>query len=1230
MSGTFSTLIQSAPGSSNTMMLETDGTVLMEGTNVSDSWYRLTPDAGGSYVNGTWAQVASMGLQRLYYGSAVLPDGRVLVQGGEYSGPQGEQNHANSGEIYNPLTNQWASIAPFPRSSFGDDSIEVLPDGDVLAGYIDGPETYIYHPATDTWSPGGTKLRNDPSDEENWVKLPDDSILSYDIFASINTGVGHAQRYIPSTNTWVDAGIVPVALTGTDAGYELGPGVLLADGRVLYFGATRHTAYYTPSTNTWVAGPDLPLGLVLDDAPAAVLPNGKVLLIADTPLYQGPSHLFEFDPNTNHFTDLTTSLPPNYLSGPAFVTRMLVLPTGQILINNGGPRLEIYTPDLAPLAVGVPAITGITENPDGSFLLKGTTLNGISEGAYYGDDAEMATNYPIVRLTDLNNHVFYARTFGWSSTGVATGSTPESTNFTLPIGVPPNTYAVTVVANGVASSPVSLTIPTVGNDPAPTIVTPAVAAPDSGSATSARLLVLGADHAGEANLTYTWAAKSVPGGAIFPSFSDNGTNAAKNDTVTFYQSGAYTLQATITNHAGLSSTSTVTVVVDQLASSVVISPAPADVGRNASQQFSAVALDQFGAELGVQPDFTWSLDSGSGTLSSTGLYTAPGSGTLAVVTAATGSVRGSTSAYVLSAPWQSEDIGLTAMPGAAGDDGNGTFGLASSGTGIEGVVNDSFRFVDQALIGDGLIVAHIVSQQATSASAISAVMIRNDLAGGALTAAMGITGDGSLDFVTRGTADGLASGIAGGPSPPPAWVRLARSGNTFTGFYSYDGVNWFEWSSATIAMGSKVYIGLAVASGSTNLISEASLDHVSIEATPGVAVAAAATPGLITGTMASLSVLGSDNLGEPALSYTWAVTSLPDGAAAPIFAFNGTNAARNDTVTFQAAGDYSFTVTITNLAGLSTTSRVNVSVLQVVASIIVSPPTNHLTNAAGIPFSALAYDQFAQVLANQPAFTWSVAAGGVGGTITPQGFYTRPSPGVGFDTVNAGSGSVLGTANVSLSAGAATQLAVSVEPPSEVSAGVGFALVVVAEDTFGNLVPSFSSVVSLALMPVRRWRCDRGNACGDGDRRRGDVHRCDARHGCNRRTSPGVECGVDRHGDRRDRCAPDRRDSARSGHTAAGQSDCWGRVQPRGEGRRCSGKSRPHIQRRRDGDACERPWQRRAQRSGHRCGQRRSGDVFRFDADRGGQWRHPPRIERGAGAGDHQRRSRERLLRQRS
>src|SRR5581483_8578314 len=151
----------------------------------------------------------------------------------------------------------------------------------------------------------GTKLRNDASDEETWVMLPDGSILSYDVFGSPSTGAGHAQRYVPSSGQWVDAGSVPVPLTSPNVGYELGPATLLPNGRVLQVGGNANTAIYTPSSNTWVTGPLLPTGMGSDDASAVMLTNGHFLFLADTTVFLSATRMFDYNPQTNALVDVT-------------------------------------------------------------------------------------------------------------------------------------------------------------------------------------------------------------------------------------------------------------------------------------------------------------------------------------------------------------------------------------------------------------------------------------------------------------------------------------------------------------------------------------------------------------------------------------------------------------------------------------------------------------------------------------------------------------------------------------------------------------------------------------------------------------------------------------------------------------------------------------------------------------------------------------------------------------
>ena len=119
-----------------------------------------------------------------------------------------------------------------------------------------------------------------------------------------------------------------------------------------------------------------------------------------------------------------------------------------------------------------------------------------------------------------------------------------------------------------------------------------------------------------------------PAGAATPTFSSNGSNASQNTTATFYRAGTYTFQVTITDPSGLTVVSSVTVTVIQTVTSISITPATVTVADGAKQQFTATALDQFGQALTAQPTFTWQVSSSSGgTISSTGLYTAPKKGT---------------------------------------------------------------------------------------------------------------------------------------------------------------------------------------------------------------------------------------------------------------------------------------------------------------------------------------------------------------------------------------------------------------------------------------------------------------------------------------------------------------------------------------------------------------------------------------------------------------------------
>jgi len=451
----------------STMVLLTDGRLLCRGDDGTTAggrrWLLLTASSTGSYVDGNWAEAATSANARRFYASAVLADGRVFVAGGEDSDGGSDLNAAES---YDPVANTWSRLpTPGGWTAIGDAPCCVLPDGRLLLGSILTTETAIYDPKTNRWKAADNK--DDRSDEETWTLLPDGTVLAVEC-----SNHPKAEKYLPSDNRWTSAGTLPVELVQTSSS-EIGPAILLPDGRVFALGATGHTAFYSrPSAiqaaGTWTQGSDLPrdpngVQLIAKDAPAALLPNGNVLCVA-SPLaegsgsksYPGPSYFFEFD--GRNFNPLPS---PRAGSSPAFAFRFLLLPTGQVIVSSGSSDIDIYDsagsadPRWAPQVKSCPNVVAIS----GTHQLTGTQLNGLSQAVSYGDDATMATNYPIVRLRRTeDNSVLYCRTHGHQTMGVATGSQLVTTNFDVPTSARLGAATLEVVANGIASPGIPVTV----------------------------------------------------------------------------------------------------------------------------------------------------------------------------------------------------------------------------------------------------------------------------------------------------------------------------------------------------------------------------------------------------------------------------------------------------------------------------------------------------------------------------------------------------------------------------------------------------------------------------------------------------------------------------------------------------------------------------------------------------------------------------------------------------
>jgi hypothetical protein len=331
----------------------------------------------------------------------------------------------------------------------------------------------LLDPATLTWTVINPIGKIDGfNSEEAWSLLPDGTIFTLDVQAAPNS-----ERYFPSTSTWVSAGPTPLDLHSP--GYidpivvapgivylppgEVGPVIRLPNGTLFVEGGNGRNAIFTPppanstSPGTWAQGPNFPSGLSVDDGPSAILPNGHVIAAISPPESGKGLAIVEFD-GTNI---VPAPNIPNAAADASNGISLLLLPTGQVLLVDSTNSVQLYSssgtydPSWAPTIASLPAVL----TSGSTYSVTGSQFNGLSMGTGGGDELENATNYPLVRITNnATGHVFYARTHDHSTMGIATGATPVSTNFDVPAPTELGASSLVVIANGIPSPPVAVTI----------------------------------------------------------------------------------------------------------------------------------------------------------------------------------------------------------------------------------------------------------------------------------------------------------------------------------------------------------------------------------------------------------------------------------------------------------------------------------------------------------------------------------------------------------------------------------------------------------------------------------------------------------------------------------------------------------------------------------------------------------------------------------------------------
>jgi beta-glucanase (GH16 family) len=181
------------------------------------------------------------------------------------------------------------------------------------------------------------------------------------------------------------------------------------------------------------------------------------------------------------------------------------------------------------------------------------------------------------------------------------------------------------------------------------------------------------------------------------------------------------------------------------------------------------------------------------------------------------------------ADWSTEDVGSPGkVGGAAFDAATGGWSVAGGGADIWGTA-DQFRLASQAFAGDGSVVARVNGLQSTDAWAKAGVMYRDSVAANAPFADVVVTPGNGVAFEWRASPGAPANDVHVTGLSAPLWVKLARSGDDFDGFYSGDGVNWTQiGGTQTVPMNGTAQAGLAVTAHSNGALNLATFTHVSL------------------------------------------------------------------------------------------------------------------------------------------------------------------------------------------------------------------------------------------------------------------------------------------------------------------------------------------------------------------------------------------------------------------
>jgi N-acetylneuraminic acid mutarotase len=420
---TFTGSMQNARRSLTATLLPNGKVLVTGGENGSGSAYTICELYDP--LTGVWSNTGSLNFSRFHHAATLLANGKVLVTGG------GNDFLSTTPELYDPATGLWTTNGTVP-SFLSAHTATWLRNGQVLiVGFIGSTNpARLYNPISDTWTPTGPMIT--PRTWHKAVSLVDGKVLIVG-GQSGSTNVLNAEIYDPILNQWKAAG------TTREYSYSYTAAALLPSGKVLVAGVASNSSpvaeIFDPSTGVWnITGTPHTNHFLTS---LTMLPGGKALLAAGSVAPE------IYDPATGKWTT-TPAMNEN-----RYDDRVVLLPNGTVLeiggaYNSSIATAEIYDPGLFAANSPRPQITASTPtlNLGAPLTVTGTGFRGLSEAN--GSCWDSATDYPLVQLRNLESgQTTYLLTSNWSTNSFTS----------LPVwNFPPGQALATVFVNGIQST----------------------------------------------------------------------------------------------------------------------------------------------------------------------------------------------------------------------------------------------------------------------------------------------------------------------------------------------------------------------------------------------------------------------------------------------------------------------------------------------------------------------------------------------------------------------------------------------------------------------------------------------------------------------------------------------------------------------------------------------------------------------------------------------------------